>query len=165
MRVCKIYISRHVRQRHNLVVAPVGHPTEYGSKITQDRISVVAFLNVDVAGIPWFGTTSAFAIRYHLIAILRNLVERPFIYVGRCKTIPKSETVANHQVVENPCRVIGPGPFKCPSPRAAISAGFGVVIIWNADNAAAGLAGDLRDRAVKLAGIEFDIEQRCVWIA
>ena len=72
--------------------------------------------------------------------------------------------VSCNNVVIDPGRVIRPGPFKPAGPDAGIFAGFRIVVIRHTNHAPTRLTGNLRNGAIKLAGVELDIKQRGVGI-
>ncbi len=163
-RIVEIDITRHICLHDNLFTTPASHPPENSSKITQYGVGVVTLLNIDIADITRLHAIAAPAIGNQLIAILRNRVKSPFGDIRTCQTIAKTETIRDNNVVINPRRVISPCPFEAPCPCAGIFARFRVVVIRDTDNTPARLAGDLRDRTIELAGVEFDVQQRGVWV-
>ncbi|MNT46221.1 hypothetical protein D3C72_1828500 [compost metagenome] len=87
MGVTEVDIPRHVREADNLIITPIGHAAEYSREVSQHGVGVVSVLNVDVAGISRLGTIPALAVWYLLIAVLCNLVKRPFVDIGCSETI------------------------------------------------------------------------------
>ncbi|EPB02934.1 hypothetical protein H239_2589 [Klebsiella pneumoniae UHKPC45] len=163
-RIVEIDITRHIGLNDNLLTTPAGHPPENSSEIAQYGVGVVTLLNIDIADITRLHAIAAPAIGNQLITILRNRVERPFGDIRAGQTIAKTETIRDNNVVINPCRVISPCPFEAPCPCAGIFARFRVVVIRDTDNTPTRLAGDLRDGTIELAGVEFDVQQRGVWV-
>ena len=163
-RIGKIDITRHISLHNNLLTVPAGHAPENGGKVSQHGVSIVAFLDVDVTGIARLHAVTTAPVRNQLIAVLCNLVQRPFRNIGAAQTITETKTVSCNNVVIDPGRVIRPGPFKPAGPDAGIFAGFRIVVIRHTNHAPTRLTGNLRNGAIKLAGVELDIKQRGVGI-
>ncbi|SAT23762.1 Uncharacterised protein [Klebsiella pneumoniae] len=163
-RIVEIDITRHIGLNDNLLTTPAGHPPENSSEIAQYGVGVVTLLNIDIADITRLHAIAAPAIGNQLIAVLCNLVQRPFRNIGAAQTITETKTVSYNNVVIDPGRVIRPGPFKPAGPDAGIFAGFRIVVIRHTNHAPTRLTGNLRNGAIKLAGVEFDIKQRCMWV-
>ncbi len=156
-------VVRHIRQNIHAVVAPVGHTPEPCRQVAQYSPCVRPVLNVHVAAVAWLHAASA--IRDQLIAILRDAVQLPAIKLFRANALAEAKALAQDDIVENPGRVIGPGPFECARPGPAVGTGLRIIGIGYPDDPPLRAAHHLRNAIRELSGIKFNVQQRGVRVA
>lgn len=73
---------------------------------------------VGVKGRTGFGT--AIAVRDHLVTVLSNGIERPFVHLFRAKPFPYSVTRMGEHVPQAPCRIVAVCQLECAIPDTGI---------------------------------------------
>ncbi|MNZ77783.1 hypothetical protein D3C78_963380 [compost metagenome] len=122
-------IHRHVCGSNHLLTIPVQHPVEDAHDISQHLPSFTARLDIDVTGMARLNSTRP--IRHHHIAVLGNLVQRPFVDHRWCDPGSQTKPLIGYDIVKHPRRVICPCPLETTVPDAGVCSCLWVVVSGN----------------------------------
>ena len=108
----------HVGQREDLALGPVSHAAIDRRDIAQQRPGISLALQVQVADEAWLLAT--LPVRHHLIAVLGDPVQLPFVDHPRLDTAAQTKAVGSRDVVGHPSRVIGPRLLESAIPNPGV---------------------------------------------
>lgn len=130
-------------------------------QIVQYRPRLFLRLDVHIAQKSRFRTAAAMAVRHELIAVLGNLVQRPFrqYQMGGFDAFTQAKTFGKLNVVVHPGRVVGVCSFEGAIPTALVAPRLWIIVGGHADNSPVRFAGDDRN-ILKLLRVKLHQLQR-----